>query len=1017
MQRLIVLGAGKPHKGEQPSALQDLQVNKTILHWQMEAASLDGAEITFVGGYKLSEIKKNFSDIKIIENKRWESTGPVGSLLLSPLKNETSIIICYSDILFRKETLSKLSQKKADICIAFDSLQTQETVGQKEYNIYPLEKVSVDGEKVVGLGKNIPETCAVGKFIGLVIFNQEAISHLRALQKQNINKIENWQLIDLLEYMRLQGLKIAGVDVKGDWAELGAKNDISSFILGSKAETLHRLRNVVCLSHIEDQKNFTLLDWRRHREDLIKDIASYFGNEKLIIRSSALSEDTLSASNAGKYDSILNVSADENIATSIDRVFESYGESVQDIDQVLIQPMLKDVFISGVIFTKTLDGAAPWYVINYTVGDDTTAITSGISENHFTKIIRRNGANLKNLQSPFLELVNGVQEIEDLLDNDTLDIEFAISSNHKISILQVRPLVFEKSRDYKNEVREIDLMIEDAKDHFLKLSASMPQIPGNAKSMYGIMPDWNPAEIIGSSPSALSISMYQYLITDDVWAQQRSDYGYWDVRPSPLLVSFAGRPYVDVRASFSSFIPSSVPEKLAARLLEFYLERLHNEPQLHDKIEFSILPTCYTTNFSKWRKRLVENNRFTNEEVDELEAALRSITIQAVPRVSADLEQLSFLEERFNRACESRSITDLNLLHLLLHDCQRFGTLTFAHLARSGFVAVTMLEDAVESGILTENAKRSFMAKIKTVSHELKLAAEKVSLNEISWETFIGEFGHLRPGTYDITSARYCDNPEYYLRPLLVQDQDLTNVENITDDAWEIEKPAFFDAFNNLGFAFNFDEIELFLKRAIEGREYAKFIFTKSLSAALECVGRIGKSYNLSRDECSHLRIGDFLDLRNSSHDKKEIEKQLKEKSKLNQKLQRLSSACKLPVLITKIGDFDEFDVTADIPNFIGSKSIIAECLKFTSNFSVDIDLTGKIILIPQADPGYDWLFSKNIAGLITLYGGANSHMAIRSAEFGLPAAIGVGEQRYRKLLDAKVVELSPAQSLLKVIR
>lgn len=63
--------------------------------------------------------------------------------------------------------------------------------------------------------------------------------------------------------------------------------------------------------------------------------------------------------------------------------------------------------------------------------------------------------------------------------------------------------------------------------------------------------------------------------------------------------------------------------------------------------------------------------------------------------------------------------------------------------------------------------------------------------------------------------------------------------------------------------------------------------------------------------------------------------------------------------------------------------------------------------MIPQADPGYDWLFGQKIAGLITMYGGANSHMAIRSAEFGLPAAIGIGETAYRRISDATVLELN----------
>ena len=58
-------------------------------------------------------------------------------------------------------------------------------------------------------------------------------------------------------------------------------------------------------------------------------------------------------------------------------------------------------------------------------------------------------------------------------------------------------------------------------------------------------------------------------------------------------------------------------------------------------------------------------------------------------------------------------------------------------------------------------------------------------------------------------------------------------------------------------------------------------------------------------------------------------------------------------------------------------------------------EVEGKIVFVQSADPGYDFLFSKRIGGLITQFGGANSHMAIRCAELGIPAVIGVGEKNY----------------------
>ena len=76
----------------------------------------------------------------------------------------------------------------------------------------------------------------------------------------------------------------------------------------------------------------------------------------------------------------------------------------------------------------------------------------------------------------------------------------------------------------------------------------------------------------------------------------------------------------------------------------------------------------------------------------------------------------------------------------------------------------------------------------------------------------------------------------------------------------------------------------------------------------------------------------------------------------------------------------------------------------------------GKIVLIESADPGYDWIFSRPICGLITRYGGANSHMAIRCAEFELPAAIGCGEQIFERARKSLSVELQCAQGVIKFL-
>jgi phosphoenolpyruvate-protein kinase (PTS system EI component) len=78
--------------------------------------------------------------------------------------------------------------------------------------------------------------------------------------------------------------------------------------------------------------------------------------------------------------------------------------------------------------------------------------------------------------------------------------------------------------------------------------------------------------------------------------------------------------------------------------------------------------------------------------------------------------------------------------------------------------------------------------------------------------------------------------------------------------------------------------------------------------------------------------------------------------------------------------------------------------------------LRGRIICIENADPGFDWIFTRDIAGLVSKYGGANSHMTIRCAELGLPAAIGVGAQTFERITTAERVELDSGAHIIRPI-
>lgn len=1010
----ILLAAGKPEKGESHPLLRKAFSGTRVLDWLLQALPSDRSTIQFVGGYRLEEIANKYPDFQYVENSEWLSTGATGSLFKAVFPDDGSLIVSYSDILYRSETVDSLIDHDGKVSVAVDTNWKDRYQGRSNEDLARCEKVHLAGGLVTRLGPDLNPDLADAEFIGLVYFDQAVMPMLNKALKERADYLKQHNLSALIEWLRINGVEVRAVDVAGDWAELNDYRDLAKFVLGTKAQTLDRLRNLVTKSRIEEQLVFTVGDWASSSSDIIKRISSVFPGKKIAIRSSSLNEDGFVTANAGVCTSILNVPVvdQQKLMDSIADVINSYHDNAA-VNQILVQPMVRGIKVSGVIFTRTLECGAPYYVINYDDSSGSTeSITSGVSTEHKTIIARRS---LPEIKEPFPDCLHGLlpalREIEELVGYDALDIEFAVNSDNVVHIFQVRPIATDHSSwQFSDDLH--DQVINKVESQFISFKEASPFVVGK-RAVFGVMPDWNPAEIIGTNPGQLATSLYRYLIMDEVWALQRAEYGYRDVRPSPLLAVFANHPYVDVRASFNSFVPASIEDGLAEKLVDFYLDWLELHPHLHDKVEFEVLPTCYTLNFKKWENRLTEVGNFTKYEVENLRKALFEITVNAVKRGKRDFETMCILESKADLTVKSE-MDPLNKAYLLLEDCRSYGTLAFSHLARSAFVAVALLKSAVESAYITQVEMDDFLNTINTVSQSFNKDALAVAQGSLEWQIFVERYGHLRPGTYDITSVSYAEDPDRYLKPLISKAVEQKANKN-AGLLWANARGRFSSALADTAFPADLDMVEDFIRASIEGREYAKFIFSRNLSIALDYLVKFGEAHGLSRNELAHICLEDLFTLRNGAVPLNDIDKWLRSRAEEGASWRNIARGIILPPLIFDHGDFSLFSISATMPNFIGSSVVTAECVDL-SELDLEKQLDNKIVMIPQADPGYDWLFGNNIAGLITMYGGANSHMAIRAAEFGLPAAIGIGEAKYKVIARATALELNCENKWIKVI-
>ena len=161
-------------------------------------------------------------------------------------------------------------------------------------------------------------------------------------------------------------------------------SEIKRFVFGTKAETLRNLSDVFTHAKLCTQEIVSKAAWLNDRAGVIGRITTAFKEFKLAIRSSAQGEDGESESMAGAFTSLLNIEpASQAIAESIDEVFSSYRTDNRD-DEVLIQPMVKDVVISGVVLTRDLDTGSPYYIVNY---DDATGRTDTVTGGQESKTV------------------------------------------------------------------------------------------------------------------------------------------------------------------------------------------------------------------------------------------------------------------------------------------------------------------------------------------------------------------------------------------------------------------------------------------------------------------------------------------------------------------------------------------------------------------------------------------------------------------------------------------------------
>jgi len=744
---------------------------------------------------------------------------------------------------------------------------------------------------------------------------------------------------------------------------------------------------------------FTKKKFLKNPNLIYSNLRNNFKKNKVAIRSSSKKEDNFLTSSAGKYKSFLNVSLNKS---NFKKYIEEINEDLDLNDQIFVQNFISKPSMSGVIFTIDPSNNSPYYIINYDTSKKTNLITSGIENPSIKKkIIYRE---TKFIPKKFLHIIKKIKLIEKLFNTNSLDIEFAIK-NKKLVIFQVRPLILNKLKKM-----QISGTLMNLEKKIKKLRLKNPNLAGK-ETFLSNMSDWNPAEMIGNKPKPLALSLYSELITDKVWASQRDKYGYKDVSPNPLMINLGGIPYIDLRVDFNSFLPKNLDKKLENKLINYYLNKLNKSPFLHDKIEFEIIETCFDLNTEKNLKKFLKG-----KELSMYLKGLRNITNFVLSPnndiLNKDID-LNKIVDRKIEEIQNSNLSHIQKIFFFLEDCKKYGTLPFSGIARCSFIATKFIQSLKKINLISNQEYESIFKNINTISAQINIDYRKFLQNKITKNLFLEKYGHLRPSMYSINSKNYSENFENYFPKK-------NNIFNAKEKSKNSEirnfknKKIIDKLLKKNKLNFNSNSLIKFTKKSVYFREYSKYLFSKSINKIFENLINLAKEIGIERNDLDYLSIKNMIYHYNNLETKK-LKEILINEIKEQRKSEKVTNLIKLPDFINHENNVYFYNEQITKGNFITTLKVNSEIIDLKKN-SKKNNLHKKIVLIESADPGFDYIFSYAINGLITKYGGANSHMAIRCLELGIPAVIGVGEKNYNEILKSFLLEVDCLQKKINII-
>ena len=183
--------------------------------------------------------KFNFEKIRYIRDENFVEHDQLGSLLSAKKEIDGDVILLFADIIFENTILAKILESKSDISIAVDMNWERTYASRMTSSFDEADKVRFEQGNVSRIFKIMTEEdkkFEIGEFIGLMKLSKngskqlvdcyEKIQSVHKGKFHDAQSIEKAKLIDHLQELIENKIKIDGISITGKWCEIDTEQDL-----------------------------------------------------------------------------------------------------------------------------------------------------------------------------------------------------------------------------------------------------------------------------------------------------------------------------------------------------------------------------------------------------------------------------------------------------------------------------------------------------------------------------------------------------------------------------------------------------------------------------------------------------------------------------------------------------------------------------------------------------------------------------------------------------------------------